>query len=314
MTHLDISLALLTSTPGYPNVYLGIINYKSSYQPCDIRRPPLFRQQPPLCRQRHPYRRHRRCCAVFFLPADEINEREGKGKRRDKKVKGQPYRKRQQSSIPCLSAELNVTVLDEIRVVTALSKKGILVANTGCQFCPTGTDDTKHFLIRCPLAVDSLRWILDWCGIPWQTFSSVVASTGASNKAVLFGKVGTGKRKKSGEVPTCEDRREDKRGGGAGDGGRQQAVAGAAHRKNQCVVAGEGESGGGGISVTAVTSMATTRGGGSEVVVVGGAVDRRSAEEERARNTSKAVDLKPTAAAAGDDLKRMAAEPDRSER
>ena len=51
-----------------------------------------------------------------------------------------------------------------------------------------------------------------------------------------------------------------------------------------------------------------------KVVVVGGAVDRRSAEEERARNTSKAVDLKPTAATAGDDLKRMAAEPDRSER
>ena len=50
------------------------------------------------------------------------------------------------------------------------------------------------------------------------------------------------------------------------------------------------------------------------MVVVGGAVDRRSAEEERARNTSKAVDLKPTAATAGDDLKRMAAEPDRSER
>ncbi|KAL4583541.1 hypothetical protein LXL04_008118 [Taraxacum kok-saghyz] len=105
-----------------------------------------------------------------------------------------------------------------------------------------------------------------------EAIVACVASTGASNKVVLSGKfeisgkVVTGKRKKSGEVPTCEDRREDKRGGGAGDGGRQQAVEGAAHQMNQCVVAGEEESGGG-ISVTAVTSPLACGGSHVEVIV-----------------------------------------------
>lgn len=56
--------------------------------------------------------------------------------------------------------------LDQIPSIVALSRQGVSISSSICQFCSTGMDVTNHIPVGCPFAKDGLRWILNWCNIP----------------------------------------------------------------------------------------------------------------------------------------------------
>ena len=65
------------------------------------------------------------------------------------------------------------TCIDRIPSAMALVQRGINVPNKACQFCVAENEETDHFLVGCPVTEEALRWIFNWCGIPWQRFQSV---------------------------------------------------------------------------------------------------------------------------------------------
>ncbi|CAI9279920.1 unnamed protein product [Lactuca saligna] len=54
------------------------------------------------------------------------------------------------------------------RSSSSYCQRGINISSSSCQMCSNGVDIVHHSLLECPVAVDSLIWIFNWCGIPFQ--------------------------------------------------------------------------------------------------------------------------------------------------
>ncbi|KAL4574598.1 hypothetical protein LXL04_021432 [Taraxacum kok-saghyz] len=63
--------------------------------------------------------------------------------------------------------------LGRIPTAVELVKRKMNLPNTSCNSCPNGVDDVGHILMECPFVADALVWILNWCGVSAQSFSSV---------------------------------------------------------------------------------------------------------------------------------------------
>lgn len=56
-----------------------------------------------------------------------------------------------------------------IPTTMALSKRGINISSSSYQMCSNGVDIVDHIFLECHVAIDSLVWIFNWCGIPFQS-------------------------------------------------------------------------------------------------------------------------------------------------
>ena len=64
--------------------------------------------------------------------------------------------------------------LGRIPTASALSIRGIHLNSSDCVLCPNGIDEVNHILVNCPLAKETIEWILIWCGLPPQHFTDLV--------------------------------------------------------------------------------------------------------------------------------------------
>ncbi|KAL4588883.1 hypothetical protein LXL04_001781 [Taraxacum kok-saghyz] len=58
-------------------------------------------------------------------------------------------------------------------IVTSPNRPTQIVPILSRQYCDIGLDEADHILLSCPVISDALDWILQWCNVPTQNFSSV---------------------------------------------------------------------------------------------------------------------------------------------
>ena len=63
--------------------------------------------------------------------------------------------------------------MDRIPSAVALARRGINVGNNSYALCNSGIEEADHLLINCPFTAVSRDWILNWCGVHAQPFSTV---------------------------------------------------------------------------------------------------------------------------------------------
>ncbi|XP_023732085.1 uncharacterized protein LOC111879884 [Lactuca sativa] len=62
---------------------------------------------------------------------------------------------------------------ERIPTSVALSKRGVNVTSTMCYHCGEVEETSDHMLIQCSYAKTIMKWILKWCNIQPENFSTV---------------------------------------------------------------------------------------------------------------------------------------------